>query len=103
MEIRNLTVDNFENEVMQASETILIDFWATWCPPCKMLSPIIDEVAKEMADVKVCKVNTDEQPALAGQFNIMHIPTLVLMKDGEEVRRTSGYMPKEDVKDFIRG
>ena len=103
MAVTNITTQNFEAEVLNAKETVLIDFWATWCPPCKMLSPIIDELSEELTDVKVCKINTDEQPQLAGKFNIMHIPTMVIMKDGKEVRRTSGYMPKEDVKDFIRG
>ena len=103
MAVTKITKQNFEAEVVQAGETVLIDFWATWCPPCKMLSPIIDELSEELTDVKVCKINTDEEPELAGKFNIMHIPTMVIMKDGKEVRRTSGYMPKEDVKDFIRG
>jgi len=103
MAVTKITKQNFEAEVVQAKETVLIDFWATWCPPCKMLSPIIDELSEELTDVKICKINTDEEPELAGKFNIMHIPTMVIMKDGKEVRRTSGYMPKEDVKDFIRG
>lgn len=103
MAVTKITKQNFEAEVVQAKETVLIDFWATWCPPCKMLSPIIDELSEELTDVKVCKINTDEEPELAGKFNIMHIPTMVIMEAGKEIRRTSGYMPKEDVKDFIRG
>lgn len=98
MSVTNLTTENFENEVTQARVPVLVDFWASWCGPCKMMAPVVDKIAEEMgANAKVCKVNIDEQPELANKYNVMSIPTFVLFKDGEEVNRTIGAMPKEEL------
>ena len=94
----SLTKENFEQEVTKQTETVLIDFWASWCGPCRMLSPIIDQVAKEVGpEIKVCKVNIDEQPELATQFNVMSVPTLVVMKNGEAIHKSVGVIPKSEV------
>lgn len=101
MEI-TLTKDNFNEEVLNSNIPVLVDFWATWCGPCMMLSPIVEELAKKLeGKVKVCKANIDEQEELAAQYGIMVIPTLLLFKDGKEVNRISGYMPKEELLQFI--
>ena len=81
MSVLQITKNNFDTEVMNSEKPVLIDFWASWCGPCKMLSPVVDEIAEETTDVKVGKVNVDEQPELARQFGVMSIPTLVLIKD----------------------
>lgn len=97
-----LTVENFENEVLKADKPVLVDFWATWCGPCRMIAPIIEEVANELSDtIKVGKVNVDEQEELAVRFGISSIPTLLLFKNGEVVKKTLGYMPKDAVLKFI--
>ncbi len=90
--------DNFTKEVLEAEGVVLVDFWAPWCTPCRMLSPVIDEVADEITGAKVVKVNVDEQQELAEKYNVMSIPTLVVMKDGQEVKRSMGFIPKEAVK-----
>ena len=97
MSVLKITKDNFEAEVMKSEVPVLLDFWASWCMPCKMLSPIIDQVAMEVGDVKVGKVNVDEEPELAVQFGIMSIPTLVVMKDGQMVNKSMGVQPKASV------
>lgn len=102
MAVINLTRDNFEAEVTEFKGTVLVDFWASWCMPCKMLSPVVDEVAEEVISVKVAKVNVDEQQSLAARFNVMSIPTLIVFKDGKEVRRSVGVMPKEAVKELVK-
>ena len=97
-----LTSENFEQEVMKATTPVLIDFWATWCGPCRMMAPIVEEIAKECEGVlKVAKVNVDEEEALAAKFGIFSIPTLVLMKDGQIVDTLVGYRPKDAVLAFI--
>lgn len=97
-----ITKENFDSEVVKADGTVLVDFWATWCGPCRMLSPIVDAVASEHPEVKVGKINVDEQPELAQQFGIMSIPTLILFKDGAPVRQTVGVQPKSKLEDFIK-
>jgi len=96
-----ITKENFDTEVLQAKGTVLLDFWATWCGPCRMLSPIVDEVANAHADLKVGKVNVDEQPELASQFNVMSIPTLIVFKDGQKVNESVGLIPKENVEALL--
>lgn len=102
MAVVNLNKDNFSKEVLENKGITVIDFWASWCMPCKMLSPIVDEVAEEMQDVTVGKVNIDEQQELARQFGIMSIPTLVVLQDGKEVKRSAGFITKQAMKDLLR-
>lgn len=101
MSILTLTKDNFKKEVMEADKPVLIDFWAGWCGPCRMLSPVVDQLAEEISDVKICKVNVDEQPELAREFSVMSIPTLVYMKNGKIVNQTAGVKSKAAIADMI--
>ena len=94
MAVINLTLENFEAEVIKSNVPVLVDFWASWCGPCRMLSPIVDQIAEERTDIKVAKVNVDEQEELAMRFGIMSIPTLIVFKNGEAVKRTMGVQPK---------
>ena len=89
--------NNFQEEVMNSSKPVLLDFWAPWCGPCQMLLPVIEELAGEQTDIKVCKVNVDEERELAKKFRVMSIPTLIVIKNGEVVNRSMGYKPKEEV------
>ena len=99
MPVITLTAENFEQEAVKSELPVLIDFWASWCGPCRMVSPIVDELSEELASsIKVGKVNVDEQPELAAQFGVMSIPTLVLMKDGKAAATTVGARPKEDIR-----
>lgn len=97
-----LNQNNFEQEVLKSDKTVLVDFWASWCGPCRMLSPIVDEIAEERADIKVCKVNVDEQQELAAAFNVMSIPTLVVVKGGKVVSQSAGYRSKDAVLDLLK-
>ncbi len=97
MSVVVITKENFENEVMKSDKPVLLDFWASWCGPCRMVGPIIDEIAAERTDIKVGKVNVDEQQELAAQFNVMSIPTLVVVKDGKVTNQSAGARPKEDI------
>ena len=97
MSVININQANFQQEVINSDRPVLVDFWASWCGPCKMLSPIIDEIAAERSDIKVCKINVDEQPELAGQFQIMSIPTLIVFKNGKVFNQTSGARPKNQI------
>ncbi|MBR3785936.1 MAG: thioredoxin [Firmicutes bacterium] len=96
-----ITKDNFEAEVIQSDRTVLIDFWAPWCMPCRMLAPTLEEIAAERPDIKVCKVNTDEQMELAVRFGITSIPCLFVIKDGKAVERLEGLRPKEEILPYL--
>ncbi len=101
MAVITITKENFAQEVLQSAKPVLLDFWASWCGPCRMLSPIVDEVAEERTDVKVGKVNVDEQPELAGQFGVMSIPTLLVFEQGKLVRQAVGARPKASVLELL--
>lgn len=96
-----ITAANFENEVMKSDKPVLIDFWASWCGPCMMVSPLVDEIAEETSAVKVGKVNVDEEGALAADFGIESIPTLVVIKDGKIVKKSVGAIPKQEILKMI--
>ena len=102
MSVIKVNTDNFEKEVLQSEKTVLVDFYADWCGPCKMLSPIIDEVAEELENVKVCKINIDESRDLAGNYDIMSIPTLLVFKNGKVVNSSLGLINKEKVLNLIK-
>ena len=101
MAVITITKENFEAEVLKSAQPVLLDFWAAWCGPCRMLSPIVDEVAEERTDVKVGKVNVDEQPDLAAEFGVMSIPTLLLFENGKLVRQGVGARPKSGVLELL--
>ena len=101
MPVIQITKDNFDKEVMQSDKPVLIDFWASWCGPCKMLSPVVDEIAEEVDNVKICKVNIDDEADLATEFGVMSIPTLAFIKNGEVVDSSVGVRPKQMILDMI--
>ena len=101
MAVLHITKDDFEEQVLQSDKPVLLDFWASWCGPCRMVSPIIDEIAEEKSDIKVGKINVDEQPELAGAFQVMSIPTLVVMKNGKVANRTMGAQPKAQILSLL--
>lgn len=96
-----ITAENFEKEVMRSTKPVLLDFWAPWCGPCRMVGPILDEIAAERSDIVVGKVNVDEQSALAARFQVMSIPMLVVMKDGKVVNQTVGARPKAQILSLL--
>ncbi|SRR5699024_5389717 len=97
MSVITLTKENFEQEVLRSDKPVLVDFWASWCGPCRMVSPIVDEIAEERSDIKVGKVNVDEQQMLAAQFSVMSIPTLLVFKNGQVVNQAVGARPKQQI------
>ena len=101
MAVIEITKENFETEVINSEKTVLLDFWAVWCGPCRMVAPVVEQIAEERRDIKVGKVNVDEQQALASQFGIMSIPTLVVMKDGKVVNQVVGARPKEQIEAIL--
>lgn len=102
MSVVTVNKDNFEQEVLRCEKPVLVDFWASWCGPCRMVSPIVDEIAAEHPEYKVCKVNVDEEPQLATQFEIMSIPSLFVIKNGEVVNRAVGVKPKAQILDMLK-
>ena len=101
MSVIDVKTADFETEVLKSDKTVLVDFWAVWCGPCRMLSPVVDQVAEENPDIKVCKVNVDEEQQLAIKYGVMSIPTLLVFKGGELVNQSVGVIPKEEVLNLI--
>jgi thioredoxin 1 len=97
MKVLHIDKDNFHKEVLNSDKPVLLDFFASWCGPCRMVGPILDEIAEEREDIKVCKVNIDEQPELASRYRIMTIPTLMVLKDGNIIEQSVGAKPKHQI------
>ena len=93
--------DNFQEVVLNSDKPVLVDFWASWCGPCRMVAPILEEIASERSDVKVCKINVDEEPELAGRYNVMSIPTLLVVKEGQVVNQAVGARPKSQILSLL--
>lgn len=101
MSVLHITKDTFDAEVLRSDKPVLLDFFAVWCGPCKMIAPVLDEIAAEREDIKVCKVNVDEEPELAAQYQVMSIPTLVVIKDGKVVNKSLGAKPKPQILEML--
>ena len=102
MAVVKLTTDNFDQEVLQADQTVLVDFYADWCGPCKMMGPVVEELAGEESNVKVCKINIDEEMAVAQKDGVMSIPTFISFKNGEVAGKQVGAVPKSKLQELIR-
>jgi len=102
MSVKSLNKVSFETEVLKGDGTVLVDFYADWCGPCKMVAPIVDEIAEECTDVTVGKVNVDENPDIAAAYGVMSIPTLIVFKNGAEYGKIIGYRPKEDILELLK-
>lgn len=102
MAVIKLTEANFEQEVMQSDKPVLIDFYADWCGPCQMMGPVVEEISNEVTDAKVCKVNIDEEMAIAQKYSVMSIPTFVVIKNGEVIARDMGAKPKSAVLEMLK-
>lgn len=102
MSVIDVKTADFETEVLKSDKTVLVDFWAVWCGPCRMLSPVVDQVAEENPNIKVCKVNVDEEQQLAVKYGVMSIPTLLVFKGGELVEKSIGVIPKEEILNLIK-
>ena len=100
--VTNVTTRNFDEEVLKSDKPVLVDFWATWCGPCRMVSPLVDELSEEYSEYKFCKVNVDDEEALAIKFGIMSIPTLIVFKNGEQKVKQVGALPKEAILDLVK-
>lgn len=101
MSVLHITKETFEKEVLQSEKPVLLDFFAVWCGPCKMIAPVLDEIAQEREDIKVCKVNVDEEPELAAQYQVSSIPTLFVIKDGQVVNQSLGAKPKAQILEML--
>lgn len=101
MSVLQITKDNFETEVLKSDKPVLVDFWASWCGPCRMVSPIVDEIADEVTNAKIGKINVDEQSELARDFSVMTIPTLAVFKDGKIISRSVGAKPKDEILQML--
>lgn len=101
MSVIHIHKNNFEQEVLHSDKPVLLDFWAPWCGPCRMVGPILDEIAQEREDIKVCKVNVDEEGDLASQYGIMSIPTLMVFQNGQKTNEALGAMPKERILELL--
>lgn len=101
MSVINIGKENFKTEVLESCKPVLLDFWASWCAPCRMVSPVVDEIAEERSDIKVGKVNVDIEPELASEFAVRSIPTLIVIKDGKVVNRAVGARPKGDILSLL--
>ena len=101
MSVMTITIDNFNQEVIHSDKPVLLDFWASWCGPCRMVSPVVDQIAQEHPEIKVGKVNVDEQPELAGFYRVASIPTLLVMKEGKVVNQMVGARPKSMIEGML--